>query len=120
MISVSNAEREPVELQCIAEWPPDLERLSSWERDSCPAESSSGLQGRFAVLGSPGSVCYRRPNILGPGFHPGEFPQGWKPVEVGGSRSVVFCGQSTYKSSMCFDDSLPFHRDVKNPGITRF
>lgn len=41
-----------------------LKRLSSWERDSCPAESSSGLQGGFALLGSPGRVRYR-PNILG-------------------------------------------------------
>ena len=40
---------------------------------------------------------------------PGEFPSGQKPVEVSGSKSVANCGQSTYKISMCFDDSLPFH-----------
>jgi hypothetical protein len=28
-------------------------------------------------------------------------------MEVGGSKSVVFCGRSTYKVFMCFGDSLP-------------
>jgi hypothetical protein len=37
-------------------------------------------------------------------YFPGEFPSGWKPVEVRGSKCVVNCGRSTYKFSMCFDD----------------
>jgi hypothetical protein len=44
-------------------------------------------------------------------------------VETCGSgrkQSVVFCGLSTYKFSMCFDHCLPFHGDVKNRSITRF
>jgi hypothetical protein len=41
-------------------------------------------------------------------------------VEVDGSKSVVFCGRSTYKFSMCFDRSLPFHGDLENPSGTRF
>jgi hypothetical protein len=41
-------------------------------------------------------------------------------VEVSGSKSVANCGRSTYRVSMCFDDSLPFHGDVKNPSMTRF
>jgi hypothetical protein len=44
-----------------------------------------------------------------------EFPSGWKSVEVSGSKSVANCGQTTYRISMCFDDSLPFHGDVENP-----
>jgi hypothetical protein len=34
-------------------------------------------------------------------------------VEVGGSKSVVFCGGSTYKVCMCLDYYLPFHGDLK-------
>jgi hypothetical protein len=36
-------------------------------------------------------------------------------VEVGGNKSVVFCGDSTYKVSMCSDHRLPFRGYVKNP-----
>jgi hypothetical protein len=36
-------------------------------------------------------------------------------VEVGGNKSVVFCGGSTYKVSMCSDHRLPFRGYVKNP-----
>ena len=43
-----------------------------------------------------------------------------EPVEVGGNKSVVFCGGSTYKFSMCSDRHLPFRGEVKNPSITRF
>jgi len=32
---------------------------------------------------------------------PREFPSHDKPVEEGGSKSVVFCGQSTYKIFSC-------------------
>ena len=32
-------------------------------------------------------------------------------MEVGGSKSVVFCGRSTYKLFMCFDRCPPFHGD---------
>ena len=36
-------------------------------------------------------------------------------MEVSGSKSVANCGQSTYKSSMCFGNSFHFHEDVENP-----
>jgi hypothetical protein len=52
-------------------------------------------------------------------FFPGKSPSGWKTMEVGGSKSVVFCGRSTYKVSMCFEDSLPFHGDVEIPSLMR-
>jgi hypothetical protein len=38
-------------------------------------------------------------------------------MELGGSKSVVFCGRSTYKVPMCFDGSLPFPGNVKNANI---
>jgi hypothetical protein len=41
-------------------------------------------------------------------------------VEVGGSKSVVFCGASTHKVCTCFDYCLPFHGNVKNPSIRGF
>ena len=47
------------------------------------------------------------------------FPRGisitLETVEVGGSKSVVFCGQSTYKVSICCDRFFAFPRDIENP-----
>ena len=39
------------------------------------------------------------------------------PAAAGGSKSVVFCGRSTHRISMCFDESLPFPGDVENPSM---
>ena len=41
-------------------------------------------------------------------------------MERSGIKTVVFCRQSTYKFSMCFDHYLPFHGDLKNPSIRGF
>ena len=38
-------------------------------------------------------------------------------MEVGGNKSVAFCGGSTDKFALCFDRRLPFRGDVKNPVI---
>jgi hypothetical protein len=60
MISVSKDEGERWNFDAQRSGRQILESLSSCERDSRPTESSSGLQGRFALLGSPGRVCYCR------------------------------------------------------------
>jgi hypothetical protein len=45
--------------------------------------------------------------LLGPSRHVS--------IEESGSKSVANCGLSTYKVSMCFDVSVPFHEEVENP-----
>jgi hypothetical protein len=41
-------------------------------------------------------------------------------VEAGGSKSVVFCGGSTYKVSMCFDHFPPFLWEATNDPAMNF
>jgi hypothetical protein len=57
---------------------------------------SRGLEPAFKILFSVISMVF-----------PWGISNRVKPVEVGGSKSVVFCGGSTYKVFICVGRSLP-------------
>jgi hypothetical protein len=82
---------------------PRRHRRTSRRRSSLPTANSGSLR-------SVGSYF--------PGFSRENSHQGRNLWKLDGSKTVVFCGSSTYKIVMCFNFCLPFHGGLKNR-ITR-